>query len=503
MEENKVNMKKVIIIGAGTAGLSSAIRLQSKGFQVEIYEKNDRVGGRMFQLKDKGFTFDYGPTITMLPDEYKDVFIASGVNPDDYLQMTALDPLYKLYFRDGTSFQVSSNLNQLMKELEKFGEDEAYGYLSYLSDVYGRYIIAKKHFLDVSYRRKRDFFNLKTPYHGYRLKTLNNAYDSISRFVKNEKLRQALSFQTLYIGVSPFQGPSIYTIIPMIELLYGIHYIKGGMYQMAAAMEKRFLELGGKIHLNQSVDEIMIKDQLAQGIRINDDIKEADIILTNADFPWAVENLIKEPKNRGKFKDKKVKKMTYSSSVFIMYMGLDKKYPTDIHSLRFAADFKKNIHDLFESNIPEDPSFYLYSPSQIDESVAPKGKEILYVLVPVPNTQDKHVNWDEAQVTYYQSKILSMIEQIPTFHDIREHIEVMHVSTPNTWEEKFNLNHGATFGLRPTLSQSLYFRPQATLKPLKNVYFTGSSTHPGPGVPIVLKSAKLAVNEILKDHPHE
>jgi len=153
--------------------------------------------------------------------------------------------------------------------------------------------------------------------------------------------------------------------------------------------------------------------------------------------------------------------------------------------------------------IPEDPSFYLYSPSQIDESVAPKGKEILYVLVPVPNTQDKHVNWDEAQVTYYQSKILSMIEQIPTFHDIREHIEVMHVSTPNTWEEKFNLNHGGTFGLRPTLNQSLYFRPQATLKPLKNVYFTGSSTHPGPGVPIVLKSAKLAVNEILKDHPHE
>ena len=262
--------------------------------------------------------------------------------------MTALDPLYKLYFRDGTSFQVSSNLNKLMKELENFGEEEAYGYLSYLSDVYGRYIIAKKHFLDVSYRRKRDFFNLKTPYHGYRLKTLNNAYDSISRFVKNEKLRQALSFQTLYVGVSPFQGPSIYTIIPMIELLYGIHYIKGGMYQMAAAMEKRFLELGGKIHFNQSVDEIMIKDQIAQGVRIKDDIKEADIILTNADFPWAVENLIKERKNRGKYKDKKLKKMTYSSSVFIMYMGLDKKYQTYIHSLRFAADFKKNINDLFE-----------------------------------------------------------------------------------------------------------------------------------------------------------
>ena len=492
-------MKKVIVIGAGVAGLSSAIRLQAKGYEVHIYEKNNRVGGRMNQLKDKGFTFDYGPTITMLPDEYKDVFFSSGANPDDYLDMTPLNPLYTLYFPNQKPFTVSSHLPELMKTLEAFGEDEAQGYLNYLQDVYERYVRAKKHFLDVSYRKPSDFYNLKTLYHGLKLRTLGNAYNSISKFVKSEVLRQALSFQTLYIGVSPFQGPSIYTIIPMIELLYGIHYIKGGMYQMALAMEKRFKELGGVIHLNETVEEIILDDNTAKGIKSNGRVIHSDIVLTNADFPWAVKHLIKEDKKRGKYKSKKLKKMSYSSSVMIMYLGLSKKYPRVVHSLKFARSFKKNIQDLFENQVPDDPSFYMYSPSQIDPSMAPEGKEVLYVLVPVPNTRYDDP-WDETYTKAYADKVLDLMSKLEGLEDVKEHIEVMHISNPRDWEKEFNLNHGATFGLRTTLSQSLYFRPQATLKPHKNVYFTGSSTHPGPGVPIVLQAAKLAVSDILKDH---
>lgn len=492
-------MKKVIVIGAGVAGLSSAIRLQAKGFQVHIFEKNDKVGGRMSQLKDKGFTFDYGPTITMLPQEYKDVFIDSGANPDDYIQMTPLDPLYTLYFPNEKPFTVSSNLPNLMKTLESFGENEAQGYLNYLQDVYERYVRAKKHFLSISYRKPSDFYNFKTLYHGLKLRTLGNAYRSISKFVKSEVLRQALSFQTLYIGVSPFQGPSIYTIIPMIELLYGIHYIKGGMYQMAAAMEKRFKELGGVIHFNENVEEILFDQKEAKSIKSNGKIVDADIVLTNADFPWAVKNLIKDDKKRGKYKEKNLKKMSYSSSVMIMYLGLNKKYPRVVHSLKFAQSFKKNINDLFQNQVPEDPSFYMYSPSQIDASMAPEGKEVLYVLVPVPNTRVDNP-WDDEYTNAYADKVLTLMSELDGLHDIKDHIEVMHISNPRDWERQFNLNHGATFGLRTTLSQSLYFRPQATLKPFKNVYFTGSSTHPGPGVPIVLQASKLAVKDILKDH---
>jgi phytoene desaturase len=494
-------LKKVIVIGAGVAGLSAAIRLQSKGFQVHIYEKNDRVGGRMHQFKDQGFTFDYGPTITMLPDEYRDVFLSSGAHPDDYIDMMPLNPLYTLYFPNQKPFTVSSYLPELMKTLESFGENEAHGYLNYIQDVYERYVRAKNHFLNKSYRKPLDFYNLKTLYHGLKLRTLGNAYKSISKFVKSDVLRQALSFQTLYIGVSPFQGPSIYTIIPMIELLYGIHYIKGGMYQMAVAMERRFKELGGTIHLNENVEEIILEGNFGKGIIASGKKIDADIVLTNADFPWAVKHLIKEDKKRGKYNNKKLKKMSYSSSVMIMYLGLDKKYPRDVHSLKFASSFKKNIRDLFENQVPEDPSFYMYSPSQIDPQMAPEGKDVLYVLVPVPNTKGDDP-WDETYTKAYANKVLDMMTKLDGLSDLKDHIEVMHISNPRDWEKKFHLNHGATFGLRTTLSQSLYFRPQATLKPLKNVYFTGSSTHPGPGVPIVLQAAKLAVSDILKDHPN-
>ena len=493
-------MKKVIVIGAGVSGLASAIRLKTLGYDVEVYEKNEKVGGRMYQLEENGFKFDLGPTIVMMPELYKEVFKDSGVDASNYLDMELLDPLYTVYFSDKTKLDVSSNLTKLISQLETYSEEDAQGYLAYLSDVYKRYTLAKKEFLNKSYRKPSEFFNPSSISSLLKLKTLNSAYSSISSFVKNEKLRKALSFQTLYIGISPFSGPSIYTIIPMIELLYGIWYIKGGMYSMAKAMEKRFIELGGKIHLNQEIEEIVIDQGIAKGIMVNQHIVSSDIVLTNADFPWAIKNLIKEKKNKGIYTDQKIDKMEYSSSAFIMYLGLDKKYPTNVHTLRFADDFNKNINNLFEYVVPEDPSIYLYSPSQIDSTVAPIGKEIIYVLVPVPSLHGKNIEWSDAYTKQYQKKILKMIEQIPGFEDIESHIEVSKVFTPKTFEKTFNLQEGATFGLKPTINQSVYFRPQHTFKAVKNLYFTGSSTHPGAGVPIVLMSSKLAVNEIEKDH---
>lgn len=492
--------KKVIVIGAGTAGLAAGIRLQTLGYDVHMYEKNEQVGGRMYQIKDRGFTFDVGPTIVMMPDLYKEVFLDSGVDPNDYLDMTLLDPLYTVYFSDHTKFDVSSNLTTLIKSLEDFSEEDAEGYLAYLADVYKRYHVAKKHFLDISYRKPTEFYNIRSFIALAKLKTLNSAYQSISKFVKHEKLRKALSFQTLYIGVSPFSGPSIYTIIPMIELLYGVWYIKGGMYQMAKAMERRFIELGGTMHLNQNVERVAIEHGVAKGVIVKGNTVDADIVLTNADFPWAVKNLIQEKKAKGKYQDKKIDSMKYASSAFILYFGMKKKYKTHVHAIRFAKDFKRNIDDLFEYNVPEDPSFYMYSPSQIDPSVAPKDKELIYVLIPTPSLHKGNHEWDEQWTHTYKHKIIDLIEEIPGFEDFRAHIEVEHHYTPKDFQDQFNLQFGSTFGLRPTLSQSVYYRPQSTFKAVKNLYFTGSSTHPGAGVPIVLMSSKLAVKSIEKDH---
>lgn len=493
-------MKKVIIIGAGTSGLAAGIRLQTLGFDCEIYEKNEAVGGRMYQIKEQGFTFDVGPTIVLMPEMYKELFRFSGVNPNDYLKMTLLEPMNTIHYPDQTKIEISHNLTKFVQELETFSEKETAGYLKYLSDVYSRYVIAKEAFLEKAYRKPSEFYNLKTFKSLYQLRTLNSAYQSISSFVKEDKLRKALSFQTLYVGISPFSSPSIYTIIPMIELLYGVWYIKGGMYQMAKAMEKRFLELGGKIHFKQAVEEIVIDHGIVQGIKVNESIQKADIVLSNADFPWTMKNLIKENKYKGKYKDKKIDNMGYSSSSFIMYFGLSKKYPTTVHQIHFAKDFKKNINDLFEGIIPEDPSFYLYSPSQIDFDMAPEGKEGLYVLVPVPSLHKNEIHWDNDTVHQLRRVVMDKMKCINGFEDIEEHIEYEKIFTPETFKEKFNLQFGATFGLQPSLFQSLYYRPQATSNKVKNLYFVGSSNHPGAGVPIVLMSAKIVTSEIVRDH---
>lgn len=493
--------KKVIVVGAGIAGLATGIRLLSKGYDVELYEKESMVGGKMHQINENGFKFDVGPTIIMMPHIYKEVFEVAGKNPDDYIPMTQLDPIYTLNFPDGEVHTMSSNLAKLTSFLESISHEDALGYLQYLADVYKRYLVAKDEFIEKSFRYKGDFYNPKSLINALKLRTFDDAYTSISKFVKNENLRKALAFQTLYIGISPYNGPSIYTIIPMIELLYGVWYMPGGMYTMAKGMEKLFLELGGKLNLNTNVQEILIKDKKAYGIKVENEEKLADYIVCNADFPYAMKNLIPNSKDKGKYTDSKIDSMEYSCSCFLLYLGLDKKYDNlNVHNIRFAKDFDKNISDIFEDfTLPSDPSVYLYTPSRIDDTVAPEGKEALYVLVPVPELSKRNINWDDKTISTYKTKILDLLSEVEGLEDIKENIIFEKCFTPKDFEEKFNAYNGATFGLKPTLMQSNYFRPHNKFDYCDNLYFCGSSTHPGAGVPIVLTSAKLATEEIIKD----
>ena len=492
-------MKSIAIIGAGTAGLSAALRLQTLGYQVSIFDKNPQVGGRIYQLREHGFQFDVGPTIVMMPEIYREIFTVTGAKAEDYISLTALDPLYQLHYHDGQTITMSSNLNKLIATLEQFSKEDAQGYLAYLANIYKRYNIARSGFIDRSFDSLKDILSLKNIINTLRLRTLQSAYQSISKYVKHERLRQALSFQTLYIGVSPFVGPSIYTIIPMIELLYGIWYIKGGMYAFAKAMEKRFIEIGGKVVLNANVESIIIQDKVAKGIIIDGQTLAFDKVLCNADFPYAMEHLIKQEKNRRPYTKKKIARMEYSSSSFVIYLGLNKKYPTTVHQISYAKNFKQNIDDLFIPRIPDDPSFYLYSPTQIDSSLAPEGHEIIYMLVPVPNLEDPTLTWDDTMTKNFKDKMLKRLSMIAGFEDIFNHIVIEKVFTPKTFQSEFNLHHGATFGFKPILLQSNFFRPQTRALKVKNLYFAGTSTHPGAGIPIVMKAAKIAVDAIVKD----
>lgn len=496
-------MKKIIVIGAGVAGLSAAVRLQKLGYEVTLYEKDRQVGGKMNQIKTAGFTFDLGPTIVMMPEIYREVFEFCGKDPDDYISMKKVDPMLKLYFNKEEPIEFSNDLIELTKTLENISPEDTQGYFAFLADIYQRYTIAKEAFITKSFRGFWDFYNPKSLWAGIRLRTFSDAYTSISKFVKDDRLRKSLAFQTLYIGVSPYQGPSLYTIIPMIELFYGVYFIEGGMYTLATSLARLFEELGGKIVYETSVDEILIDNKIAKGIRIGKEQVMADAIVCGADFPYAMKELIPDERKRGKYTNKKIAKFEYSCSCFLMYLGLDKKYPEEhLHSIYFAEDFKQNVDDLFErGKLPDDPSFYLYRPSLMDDSLAPEGQEGLYVLVPVPELS-KYEKWTEQTMQAYRQKIIRLLKEKTIFKDIDEHIVSETLITPKDFSDRFNAYNGATFGLKPTLKQSNYYRPHNKFSAAENLYFCGSSTHPGAGVPIVMQSAKLAVEELLRDDNH-
>lgn len=496
-------MKKIIVIGAGVAGLSAAVRLQKLGYEVTLYEKDRQVGGKMNQIKTAGFTFDLGPTIVMMPEIYREVFEFCGKDPDDYISMKKVDPMLKLYFNKEEPIEFSNDLIELTKTLENISPEDTQGYFAFLADIYQRYTIAKEAFITKSFRGFWDFYNPKSLWAGIRLRTFSDAYTSISKFVKDDRLRKSLAFQTLYIGVSPYQGSSLYTIIPMIELFYGVYFIEGGMYTLATSLARLFEELGGKIVYETSVDEILIDNKIAKGIRIGKEQVMADAIVCGADFPYAMKELIPDERKRGKYTNKKIAKFEYSCSCFLMYLGLDKKYPEEhLHSIYFAEDFKQNVDDLFErGKLPDDPSFYLYRPSLMDDSLAPEGQEGLYVLVPVPELS-KYEKWTEQTMQAYRQKIIRLLKEKTIFKDIDEHIVSETLITPKDFSERFNAYNGATFGLKPTLKQSNYYRPHNKFSAAENLYFCGSSTHPGAGVPIVMQSAKLAVEELLRDDNH-
>lgn len=495
--------KKVTVIGAGVAGLASAIRLQHAGYQVNLYEKESTPGGKMNQIEMDGYRFDLGPTIVMMPEMYREVFELCGRDPDDYIPMEKLDPMYQVYFSKDPSnpINVSSNLIEWTKTLESFSKEDATGFYNYLSDIYKGYNVAMDSIIQRPFRKQSDFYNLSMLKKGMTMKAGGSAHQFMGNYIKNPRLKQIISFQTLYIGISPIKSPSFYTMIPMIQFLYGIWFIKGGMYTMATSMEKLFLELGGTVHYNTPIDEVLIENKQAIGVRTNQETIKSDYVLCNADFPYAMKHLVQNKHAKGKYTDRKIDKMKYTCSCMVMYLGMDRKYDDieHIHNFIFDEDLEKNMHDIFAGNKLKQASFYMYIASKLDPTLAPEGKDGLYIMMPVSNVATAHYEWNDETVAEYRTYILNTLKSIKGFENIENEIVSERCFTPLDLESKFNAYNGAAFGLLPNMLQSSHLRPQSKAKNCSNLYFTGSSTHPGAGVPIVLMSAKIAVQELIHD----
>lgn len=498
--------KKVLVVGAGMGGLSAAIRLQNQGYDVEVYEKENIPGGKMHQIKTEGYTFDVGPTLVMMPSIYEELFHLANRNPEDYIPMVKLDPMYDVYFKGEPyrHYSLNSDLIDLMKMAETKGDINARGFLNYLSEIYERYQIALKYFITRPFRKKSDIYNPFMLLQALKLKTFNSADKMMASFMPDKDLQQMLSFQTLYIGVSPQTGPSLYNIIPMIELLYGVWFIKGGMHTMAISMAKIFGELGGKIHYNSNVDKVLTANNKVKGISVNGVEINGDYVICNADFPYAITELIEDNNLRGKYTKEKIDKMEYSCSCLVFYWGVEGEFKDlETHTFVISEDLDDNLKSIFDGRKIADPSVYLHIPSKADPEMAPKGNSSFYVLIPVSELETAKYKWNDDTIDYYRQKTFDTLSKLPGLSNIRNDIRVENVFTPEDFKERFNAYRGATFGLQPTLRQSNHWRPQAKSMKCEGLYFTGSSTHPGAGVPIVLESGKICAEELRRDNDED
>lgn len=303
----------------------------------------------------------------------------------------------------------------------------------------------------------------------------------------------------MYVGISPYEGPNIYTLIPLVSQLYGLWHLKGGIYSFINAISRLIVEFGGIIKTGVTVDEIIFSEDTAIGVKTSKGIEKADIIICNADFPYTMKNLIKNEHFKKDYNDKKLSELKYSCSTFIIYLGLRKKYPQlSVHNIYLAKDFKKNIESAFIGDLPENPTFYIYCPSRVDNDMAKDDGECLNIMLRVPNLFFNKITWDDDTINKLTDKIIMELKKIKGLEDIEENIVYKNYLTPLDMEHRFNVYGGTSFGLSTTLTQTNYFRPHFKLDKVNNLFFVGDSLHPGPGVSLVLNSSKLVTEEILK-----
>lgn len=493
--------KQVIIIGAGIGGLCTAARLLKSGYKVTIYEKESQVGGRANRIKQDGYTFDTGPTLLMMTDVLYDTFKFCGKNLNDYLELIQLEPNYQVAFGDRTKITVSSNLPKFQAELARFDPKAPEQFLRFFSDVSEIYRISRADFIDKNFNKTTDFINLKSGAQLLRKRGLTKLYPFVSRYFKDEHLRQLFSFQSMYLGVSPYEAPAIYSVVAYMETGLGIWYPKGGMYSLSLALQKLVKDLGGKIITKKPVEHIVINSGHAVGVALPKGEKVlADIVVANADLVYAYKNLI-EAKYRPAMPNNKLDSYKQASSALLFYFGVNDDCQDMLHhNVYLCRDFKANLEQILtQKKLPTDPSFYVYIPTKTDPSLAPKGKNVLYVLVPVPNL-DSHADWP-AGIARLRAKVFSRLKSEYKL-DIEKKIETEAVFTPQDFETKFNLTNGSAFGLSHHFFQSGAFRPHNYSKDIKGLYFVGASTYPGGGIPMVTLSAKLACERIVGDNKH-
>lgn len=488
--------KYVIVIGAGIGGIVAATHLAQHGLKVVVVEKNSHAGGRCDRISRDGHHFDTGPTLLVMPLLYEAEFAALGASMRERLDLQRVDPTYHLVFDDGSQLALTSDMKSLQEQLETFESGSFQGLLRYMDEGHRHYNLGIEKLVNRDFRKASEFFALENLPLLFQLKPLVNHYRNMSAYFDDPHLKAAFTFQDVYMGLSPFDAPATFSMMPYTELAHGVWYPRGGMYRIVEALMDIAREAGVEFIFNSTVENIDVNATHARSVNLtNGQHFEADAILANADLPYVYNNLL--PKDG--FAEPLTRKQ-FSCSVISFFWGMDKTYETlSPHTLFLADDYRRNFESIIRDlSLPANPCLYVHAPARLDPSMSPPGQDTLIAIVPVGHiSENGEQDWgqlrDEARQHVFRKLATLGIT------DLEAHIKFEITFTPLAWRKRYNLMKGSTHGLSHNLTQLGYFRPRNRHPRYHNLYFAGASTHPGTGMPTAMVSGRLSAQRIMDD----
>lgn len=477
-----------IVIGSGFGGLAAAIRLGARGYRVSVLEKLDAAGGRASVHRQDGFTFDAGPTIVTAPFLFEELWALCGRRFADDVDLRPMSPFYRIRFDDGESFDYHGDLQATLAEIRRFNPADVAGFERYLAVSQEAFRIGFGELSDRPFDSWRDM--LRAVPDILRLQGYRSVYSLVSRYVKDPRLRVVLSFHPLLIGGNPFAVSAVYSLVSHLERHWGVYSAMGGTGRIVSGMLDLIEGQGGELRLGTEVDEILVEQGRATGVRLRDgETVRADIVVSNADSAWTYRHLLPETFRR-RWNNRRIRRGRYSNGLFVWYFGTRRRYE-DVahHTILLGARYQALLNDIFDRKIlADDFSLYLHRPTATDPALAPAGCDAFYALSPVPHL-DAGLDW-ASRAEAYREAIAARLDAT-ILPGLQDKLVTSRVTTPQDFHDQLCAYKGAGFGLEPTLMQSAWFRPHNRSEDVGRLFFVGAGTHPGAGLPGVLSSAKV------------
>ncbi len=480
--------RRAIVIGSGFGGLAAAVRLGVRGWDVTIVERCDQPGGRARVFQSDGFTFDAGPTVITAPFLFEELWALCGKRMSDYVDLRPVSPFYRIRFHDGESFEYTGDGAKMREEIRRLAPGDLDGYERFVAMSQEIFSVGFEKLAHVPFTRWIDMARVVPAM--VKLESYRTVYGLVSKFVKDERLRQVLSFHPLLVGGNPFTTTSIYSLIPYLERKWGVHFPIGGTGALVRGLLDLVAGLGGSIRYGATVEEILVEGSSVRGVRLESGEElQADVVVSNADSAWTYKHLL-PTEHRHRWTDRRLENARYSMSLFVWYFGTRKTYP-DVahHTILLGPRYKELLTDIFDRQVlAPDFSLYLHRPTATDPSLAPNGCDGFYVLSPVPHL-DAGIDWSTRAEPY--RKVIEAHLESTVLPGLSANLVTSRTMTPQHFQDELLSVRGAAFGLEPVLRQSAWFRPHNKSEEVNGLFLVGAGTHPGAGVPGVLSSARV------------